>query len=56
MPRKKIQYNYFHNGKSITKQQFLSGISANSDNWKRKCVRDRWGSYSCGYYHADPKD
>lgn len=54
--RKKIRYHYYYNGRSITSSEFLRGIGANSSNWKRKCIRNRWGDYSCGLYKACPID
>lgn len=53
---KRIEYNYYHDGKSITRSAFLSGIGGNSENWRKKCVRDRFGSWHYGSYRADPKD
>ena len=56
MPRKPIKYDFFYNGTPITKSNFLNGIGAKSDNWKRKCVRNRYGEWTYGYYRATPKD
>ena len=54
--RKRISYHYYYDGTSIPKDNFLKGIGATADNWKKKCVRDQLGNYHYGYYRATPID
>ena len=44
---KKIEYNFFREGRAIPKRQVISVFG---ENWKRHMVRDQWGNFSCGYF------
>ena len=46
---KKIEYNFFYNGKAILKEEIVREFGK---NWKKKFVRDQWGNWAHGYYRA----
>ena len=46
---KKIEYNFFREGRAIPKRQVISVLG---ENWKRHMVRDQWGNFSMGYITA----
>ena len=46
---KKIRYNYYYNGRAVSKEHFEREFGK---NWKRRMVRDQWGNYSYGYFSA----
>jgi len=46
---KKIEYNFFYNGKAILKEEIVREFGK---NWKRRMVRDQWGNFSNGYFTA----
>ena len=46
---KKIEYNYYYNGRAVSKEYFEREFGK---NWKRRMVRDQWGNFSCGYFSA----
>jgi hypothetical protein len=45
--KKMKTYNYFYDGTSITKAQFLAAVP---ENWESEV--DEYGEYSYGYYRA----
>ena len=50
---KKIVYNYYYNGRAVSKESFERTFG---HNWKRTFVRDEYGSWSRGYWSATPRE
>ena len=50
---KKICYNYYYNGRAVSKEFFEREFGK---NWKRKFVRDQFGAWNFGYWVANPRD
>ena len=46
---KKIEYNYYYNGRAVSKEYFEREFGK---NWKRRMVRDQWGNFSSGCFSA----
>lgn len=46
---KKIEYNFFYNGKAILKEEIVREFGK---NWKRRMARGQWGNFSNGYFTA----
>ena len=49
---KKISYDFYYNSNAISKAMLEQEFGR---SWKRKFIRDDFGSYHCGYYRADPR-
>jgi hypothetical protein len=50
---KKIEYNFFCEDKPMTKMAWENEVWK---NWKRHCVRDKWGIWHYGIYEARPAE
>lgn len=46
---KKIEYNFFYDGRAISKEEIMRKFGK---NWKKKFMRDTYGNWAHGIYQA----